>query len=57
MSDLDIFLSGAVGGFIASMAMTFVALGHIKYCYDAKIQALQLQLIAIRSELNVGYCE
>jgi len=57
MSEMDIFLSGCVGGFIASIAMSWVALAHIKYCYDRKFHTIQLQLIALRSELNAGYVE
>ncbi len=57
MNEFDIVLTGAVGGFVASIAMMFVTLGHIKYCYDRKFEAIQLQLISLRSELNSGYSE
>ena len=55
MNEFEILIAGAVGGSLAAIALAFVMLGHIKFCYDKKLEAIQLQLISLRAELNVGY--
>ena len=57
MTELDALIAGAAGGSLSAMAMTLALLGHMKYCYEKKLEALQLQLVALRVELNVGYRE
>ena len=57
MSEFDIILSAFVGGSLAASIVTTVFLSHVKWCYDEKLKGLQLQLIALRSEVNTGYVE
>jgi hypothetical protein len=55
VTEIDTLISGAVGGSVAAFAVTSVVLGQIRHAYDKKLQALQMQLIALRAELNAGY--
>lgn len=57
MSEMEILISAFVGGSLAASAVAIAFLGHIKWCYDEKIKTLQYQLIALRSEMSVGYVE
>ena len=57
MTEIDALIAGCVGGSVAGLGIAIVMLGQIKFAYDEKLKALQLQLIAIRSELNREYLE
>lgn len=57
MSEMEILISAFVGGSLAATVVSMVFLAHIKWCYDEKIKTLQYQLIALRSEMSVGYVE
>ena len=57
MSEFQMLLAGFVGGALSASVMSMIFLGHIKWCYDEKIKSLQLQLIALRSEVSTGYVE
>lgn len=57
MNEYELLITGLVGGAISATVMATVFLGHIKFCYDEKLKALQYQIIAIRSELSKEYEE
>ena len=57
MNEIEMLIAGFVGGSIASSVMGMVFWAHIKWCYDEKFKSLQLQLIALRSEVSTGYVE
>lgn len=52
MTEIDMIISGTVGGSIAGLAISWVMLGHIRYCYEEKLKILQIQLAAIRAQLS-----
>ena len=49
MTEIDMLLAGMVGGSIAGLAMAWVVLGHIKYCYDRKLMILRMQIIGLQA--------
>lgn len=57
MTEIEILISGFVGGALAASVVAMAFLAHIKWCYDEKIKTLQYQLVALRTEMNTGYVE
>jgi len=55
MNEIDALIAGAVGGSAAAFCVACIVLAQMKYAYDEKLQAFQMQLISLRAELNAGY--
>lgn len=54
MNEIDAMIAGAVGGLVSAGIMTMLALGQIKWAYDQKLKALQIQISALRSSIGYG---
>lgn len=55
MNEFDVLMTGAVGGFLSGAAIVFMLWGQMRWAYDKKLEAFQLQLLALRVELNNNY--
>jgi energy-converting hydrogenase Eha subunit G len=52
MTEIDVFLTGFAGGAIAAMGIALALYSQVKFTYDEKLKALQMQVSAIRSHLS-----
>lgn len=56
-AELDALIAGFIGGAIASFAFMAVIVGHVKYVFHDRMKQFQIQLIALRAELNSSYSD
>lgn len=55
MSEMDILITAAVGGFFSSAVMSLVLFNQIKWAYDQKIETLRMQVVALQVAVGSGY--
>ena len=49
MNEIDVLLTGIVGGAISGLGIAFIVLAEIKRLYDTKIMYLRMQIIGLQA--------
>lgn len=52
MNFIDLFLFGAIGGFVSSALFALAFLGQVKWSYDKKLQILAMKIMNL--EIAIG---
>lgn len=50
---MDVLVAAIAGGFVSSAVMAVVFYGQIRWAYDQKLKALQMQILALHIENGV----
>ena len=55
LTDIDMLMAGFVGGAISAFAIAVVMFNQIKFAFGERVSTLEMQLLALRVELDSSY--
>ena len=51
---MDVLVAAIAGGFVSSAVMSVVFYGQIRWAYEQKLKALQMQIVALQIAVGVS---